>query len=93
MQQTNTPQKSSLPSLLDILRDRPLYLESDVGVIEASEITGTPVASLETMRVRGGGPAFVKRGKRVFYKRRTLLEWMNATREQTSTSDIPLEVA
>ena len=77
-----------LPTLAEILKNHPLYLEGEVGTVGASEITGTPVASLETMRTRGGGPSFIKRGKKVTYRRRTLLEWMRQPGERSSTSDM-----
>ena len=79
--------KTGLPSLAEILQDDPLFLEGMVDTREASRITGIPIASLETARNRGGGPRFVKRGKAVTYRRRTLLEYMAALGERTSTSD------
>ena len=42
--------------------------------------------TLETWRVRGGGPKFLKAGSRVFYRRRDLDAWL-AERERASTSD------
>lgn len=77
---------SSLPSLADILERDPLFLERAVDTREASRITGVPVATLETLRSRGGSAVFIKRRKRVLYTRRALLEWM-AAGERTSTSD------
>ena len=77
----------SLPTLSEILKGDPLYLESAVGTEEASRITGVPAATLETKRTRGGGPPFIKQGKRVLYRRRALLEWMDGFDERTSTSD------
>ncbi len=76
---------STLPSLADILQDNPGWLDEAVGTPEASRITNTPKATLETMRVRGGGPVYTKRGKRVDYIRRDLFAWLAAGR-RTSTS-------
>ena len=42
--------------------------------------------TLETWRVRGGGPLFLKVGRRVIYRRRDLDAWL-AERERASTSD------
>ncbi len=43
-------------------------------------------ATLETLRSRGGGPPFVKLGRRVVYRREELDQWLAAHR-RTSTSD------
>ena len=82
MQTANNP----IPPLAEILKANPLYLEEAVDTPGASGITGVPVPSLETMRTRGGGPVFIKRGKKVTYTRRALLEWLEAGK-RTSTSD------
>ena len=42
--------------------------------------------TLEGWRVRGGGPRFLKIGRRVVYRRRDLDAWL-AARERASTSD------
>ena len=75
-----------LPSLIEILRDNPGWLDEAVDEAEASRITKTPKATLQTKRVRGGGPTFTKTGKRVLYIRRDLFDWLTAGR-RTSTSD------
>ena len=77
---------TALPSFAEILADNPGWLDEAVPTPEASRITGTPQPSLETMRTRGGGPIFVKRGKKVLYTRRALFEWLQAG-QRTSTSD------
>ena len=41
---------------------------------------------LKTLRVRGGGPPYVKRGRAVRYLRRDLDRWLESLRV-TSTSD------
>jgi len=52
----------------------------------AAEYLGLSPATLETMRVRGGGPVFVKLGRRVVYRREDLDSWLEE-RRRTSTSD------
>jgi hypothetical protein len=76
-----------LPSLADILKDNPGWLDGPADPVEASVIVNTPPATLATLRNRGGGPKFFKRGARVFYRRRSLLEWLAAHPEKSSTSD------
>ena len=83
---------AALPSLADALRDNPGWLDEAVDTAEASRITGRPVATLETMRVRGGGPEFIKRGKTVRYTRRACFEW-NRTGRRANTSAPGAEAA
>lgn len=78
--------QNQVPSLAEILRDDPLYLDAAVNTKEASRITGVPIATLETLRCRGGGPVFVKLNKTVRYTRRALIEWL-ASASRSSTSD------
>ena len=52
----------------------------------AAEYLGLSPATLETMRSRGGGPPFVKLGRRVVYQREDLDSWVSARRRK-STSD------
>lgn len=61
------------------------YLRTD----EAAAYCGYSAATLETYRIRGGGPQFIKRpGRRgaVLYDIRDLDAWMGVDR-RTSTSD------
>jgi len=78
----------ALPSLSDILAENPGWLDSALDAEEAEEITGTPKATLSTLRNRGGGPKFFKRGARVLYRRRALFEWLAEHRDIASTSEI-----
>ncbi len=81
-----TPSLPALPTFADILRDNPGWLDEAVLTAEASRITGEPVPTLETKRVRGGGPVFLKLGKSVRYTRRACFEYL-AARQRTSTSE------
>ena len=55
---------------------------------DTSAWSGIPVATLETLRSRGGGPRFIKRGARVLYAVRDVREWIEAG-ARMSTSDQP----
>jgi len=81
-----TPSLSALPSFADILQTHPGWLDEAVPTAEASRITNEPIPTLETKRVRGGGPVFLKLGKSVRYTRRACFEYL-AARRRTSTSD------
>lgn len=50
----------------------------------ASAFTRIPVNTLVTLRSRGGGPPFIKRGKSVYYSLQSLRTWM---REQETSSE------
>lgn len=79
--------QTSLPSLNDILKHSPGWLDEAVDTAEASRIIGFPVCTLHTWRSRGDGPPFLKIGHRsVRYQRRTLLQWM-AERQRRNTAD------
>ena len=78
---------ADLPTLTDILRQSPSWLDEAIDTEEASRIIGFPVCTLHTWRSRGDGPPFLKLGSRaVRYQRRTLLRWM-ADRQRQNTSD------
>jgi len=52
---------------------------------EAAERLRLSERTLERLRVSGGGPSFVKFGRRVLYREADLAEWI-ASRVRTSTS-------
>lgn len=52
----------------------------------AARLVGLSPRTLETFRVRGGGPAFVKLGGAVRYEPKALQDWIDANRA-ASTSD------
>lgn len=65
----------------------PDHLDRLINETEAASFVGYTIRALQNWRVRGGGPRFVKISARsVRYRRRDLLEWIEA-RLQTSTSD------
>ncbi len=53
---------------------------------DASTRLGISKSTLEKLRLTGGGPVFVKRGKSVFYTESDLADWIHANRRR-STSD------
>jgi hypothetical protein len=54
---------------------------------EAAYLAAVSVRTLEAWRLHGGGPPFIAIGRRaVRYRRRDLLDWMEARRRR-STSD------
>ena len=57
-----------------------------VTTADAAKITTLAISTLEGMRVRGGGPLFIKLGRRVVYRRSDLLAFALSHRHK-STSD------
>lgn len=86
------PSASGLPDLAELLKDNPTWLLEAVDTAEASRITGLAVATLNTLRSRGGGPSFIKVGQRaVRYQRRHLLEFL-AERRRCNTSNTSTKI-
>jgi predicted DNA-binding transcriptional regulator AlpA len=53
---------------------------------QAAEFTSLSVSTLTKLRLTGGGPRYLKLGRRVVYAQATLIDWMHR-RERASTSD------
>ena len=51
----------------------------------AARFTGIAVATLAKMRCMGGGPLFVKLGRRVVYRRSDVIAWLDARRVKNTT--------
>jgi hypothetical protein len=79
--------ESELPALQRILASNPGWLDEAIDTLETSRITSRPVTTLETLRVRGGGPPFLQQdgGRAVRYRRRDVFDWM-ARAVRTSTA-------
>ncbi len=54
---------------------------------DAAKRLGIPKSTLEKLRLSGGGPIFVKRGKSVFYTEQDLTEWVQANRRRSTSGD------
>jgi hypothetical protein len=72
--------------MLPAIDDKPIPTPAASGLLKD---LGYPVApaTLAVKRVRGGGPAYVKFGRRVLYKPSALREWIDGqSRVLTNTS-------
>ena len=56
-----------------------------LNVVEAASYLGLSKSSLDKLRVYGGGPTYLKLGKRIIYERADLDSW-KASKRRTSTS-------
>ena len=54
---------------------------------KAANYTGLSASTLNKLRVFGGGPVYLKLGRRVAYEPAALDEWLS-TKRRTSTSDL-----
>ena len=63
-----------------------MYLPTLLKTKDAAVRLGISKSTLEKLRLTGGGPVFVKRGKSVFYTEQDLAEWVHVNRRR-STSD------
>lgn len=61
---------------------------SRVNVQEAAEYVGVSKGMLDKLRTAGGGPRFIKLGKKVLYDTLDLDRWIES-KKQSSTADIP----
>jgi hypothetical protein len=55
------------------------HLNADDAVFDAvaaANFTGLALATLAKMRSRGGGPAYLKLGRKVIYRRGDLADWL-----------------
>jgi hypothetical protein len=64
----------------------PNNMKSYLRTPEAAENYGVAVSTLEKLRLTGGGPVFIKRGRTVLYGRGDLDTWLDGLRRR-STSD------
>jgi predicted DNA-binding transcriptional regulator AlpA len=60
-------------------------IDEAMDVQAAACFTGIAVATLAKMRCMGGGPLFVKLGRRVVYRRSDVIAWLNARRVRNTT--------
>ncbi len=79
--------KSTSPSAAPDLRAQPLPSDPDALLTEAQagSFLNLSVRTLQAWRLRGGSPCYVKCGRAVRYRRRDLVDWMDAN-TMTSTS-------
>jgi predicted DNA-binding transcriptional regulator AlpA len=57
-----------------------------LSTLEAAALLGVSKAFLDKLRIYGGGPVFLKIGRRVLYDPRDVEAWASA-RRRTNTSD------
>ena len=69
-------------------RSRELFLDEMLDETQVEREYGLKVGFLRAKRLRGGGPEFTKAGRSVRYRRRAILNYLNAnTRQSTTVAD------
>lgn len=69
-------------------RNRPvpeLQINQRMAVEAAAAYVGLSASTLNKLRVFGGGPAFIKLGRRVVYDARDLDQWLSDRRRQSTS--------
>jgi hypothetical protein len=69
-------------------RNRPLpdpHVNPRMAVEAAAAYVGLSASTLNKLRVFGGGPAFLKLGRRVVYDVRDLDQWLSNRRRQSTS--------
>lgn len=64
-----------------------LAIQKVVNVDEAASRTGLSVSTLNKLRVFGGGPVFIKLGRRVAYDVADLDAWLTSRRRRSTSDD------
>jgi predicted DNA-binding transcriptional regulator AlpA len=57
---------------------RPVDIDALLPEVYAAELLGLSSRTLQAWRTKGIGPAFVRAGRAVRYRRRDLIAWMDA---------------
>jgi len=62
-------------------------IPSNLSASQAADLLGLATSTLAKMRLSGGGPAFIKMGRRVAYRPADIEAWL-ASHRRISTSDV-----
>ena len=64
---------------------QPHETDQRMPVADAAAYVGLSVSTLNKLRVFGGGPAFLKLGRRVVYDSRDLNDWLERSRRRSTS--------
>jgi hypothetical protein len=59
--------------------------DTPLDTVAAAKLIGLAVATLAKLRCLGGGPAYLKLGRKVVYRRADLADWLGARRVANTT--------
>jgi DNA-binding transcriptional MerR regulator len=70
---------------------KPVDIDALLAEVYAAELLGLSSRTLQAWRTKGIGPAFVRAGRAVRYRRRDLIAWMDAntvvSKKETTTAE------
>ena len=82
---------SNLPDFETLLSENPGWLDEAVPPNEASHVVDRSENALGILRVRGGGPRYVRAGRRVSYIQRDLFEWLFSHRVENTSQNSEID--
>ena len=76
------------PEIERLIQDNPGWLDEAINEHDAGKIVAKSPKAMGIMRVRGGGPPFLKIGKSVLYRRRDVFAWLAAHRVRSTSGRV-----
>jgi DNA-binding transcriptional MerR regulator len=70
---------------------KPVDIDALLAEVYAAELLGLSSRTLQAWRTKGIGPAFVRAGRAVRYRRRDLIAWMDANTVVSNKKTTPAE--
>jgi DNA-binding transcriptional MerR regulator len=70
---------------------KPVDIDALLAEVYAAELLGLSSRTLQAWRTKGIGPAFVRAGRAVRYRRRDLIAWMDANTVVSKKETTPAE--
>jgi DNA-binding transcriptional MerR regulator len=70
---------------------KPVDIDALLAEVYAAELLGLSSRTLQAWRTKGTGPAFVRAGRAVRYRRRDLIAWMDANTVVSKKETTPAE--
>jgi len=69
----------------------PVDIDALLAEVYAAELLGLSSRTLQAWRIKGIGPAFVRAGRAIRYRRRDLIAWMDANTVVSKKETTPAE--
>jgi DNA-binding transcriptional MerR regulator len=70
---------------------KPVDIDALLAEVYAAELLGLSSRTLQAWRTKGIGPAFVRAGRAIRYRRRDLIAWMDANTVMSKKESAPTE--
>lgn len=70
------------------MADEKLCAERLYGELEVFQLRGVPRRTLQKLRMSGGGPGYVKIGRRIYYRLSAVDSWISKNTRQSTADKI-----